>query len=33
MAVPTITSLDPSSGTTAGGQPVVITGTNFNTPR
>ncbi len=32
MAVPTITKLSPSSGTTAGGNPVVITGTNFNTP-
>ncbi|TSB32067.1 IPT/TIG domain-containing protein [Streptomyces benahoarensis] len=32
MAVPTITGLSPSSGTTAGGNPVVITGTNFHTP-
>ncbi|MEU5853549.1 IPT/TIG domain-containing protein [Saccharopolyspora shandongensis] len=32
MAVPTITSISPSSGTTAGGNPVVIRGTNFNTP-
>lgn len=32
MALPTITSLAPTSGTTAGGNPVVITGTNFNTP-
>jgi hypothetical protein len=32
MAVPTITSITPSSGTTAGGNPVVIKGTNFNTP-
>ncbi|MGC0318467.1 IPT/TIG domain-containing protein [Kitasatospora acidiphila] len=32
MAVPTITGLSPLSGTTAGGNPVVITGTNFNTP-
>jgi hypothetical protein len=32
MAVPTITSISPSSGTTAGGNPVVIRGTNLNTP-
>lgn len=32
MAAPTVTSLNPSSGTTAGGNPVVITGTNFNNP-
>lgn len=27
---PTVTAVSPSSGTTAGGTPVVITGTNFN---
>jgi hypothetical protein len=32
MAVPTVTSITPSSGTTAGGNPVIIRGTNFNTP-
>ncbi|GAA3034114.1 hypothetical protein GCM10020000_09240 [Streptomyces olivoverticillatus] len=32
MATPTITSISPTSGTTAGGNPVVITGVNFNTP-
>lgn len=32
MAVPTITSISPSSGTIAGGNPVVIKGTNFNNP-
>lgn len=32
MAVPTVTKLTPSAGTTAGGNPVVITGTNFTTP-
>lgn len=32
MAAPTITSISPSSGTIAGGNPVVIHGTNFNTP-
>ncbi|WP_425507780.1 IPT/TIG domain-containing protein, partial [Streptomyces olivoverticillatus] len=31
MATPTITSISPTSGTTAGGNPVVITGVNFNT--
>jgi hypothetical protein len=32
MAVPTVSSLNPSSGPTSGTNPVVITGTNFNTP-
>jgi hypothetical protein len=32
MAVPTISSISPASGTTAGGNPVVIRGANFSTP-
>ncbi|MFJ2349987.1 IPT/TIG domain-containing protein [Streptomyces antimycoticus] len=32
MVAPTITSLSPLSGTTAGGNPVVLKGKNFNTP-
>jgi hypothetical protein len=32
MAIPTITDLAPGSGTTAGGNPVVITGTDFTNP-
>lgn len=32
MAAPTVTSISPSSGTYAGGNPVIISGTNFNTP-
>jgi hypothetical protein len=32
MAVPTITGIAPSAGTIAGGNPVVISGVNFNNP-
>ena len=32
MAVPTITTIAPSTGTPAGGQAVEITGTNFRLP-
>jgi hypothetical protein len=32
MTAPTITAINPTSGTTAGGNPVVITGTDFNNP-
>jgi hypothetical protein len=31
-AVPTVTAMSPNSGTIAGGQVIVITGTNLNTP-
>jgi hypothetical protein len=32
MAVPTISGVSPVSGTMAGGNPVVIRGTNFTNP-